>query len=153
MKAKFDVKKVVDAVADKQKFIALLVTIAYNIFGASKIKNSYLRNASVIVVPAVLGSFFMKDKQAVNNLVMAGLAIGGVQFIKDIIAHMAASETDPKKKAQYTTYLTALNGSSDTVSGFSMPPASVAGRQVNVQYQAPRKPYNEAARINQVGAF
>lgn len=117
-KKKFDIKQIVNSVSDKDKFIAVLAVVAYQIFGAGKIKNRYLSNASIILVPAMLAGFFSKNKSLVSHMVVAGIAVGGLAFIRDIIAHMRAAETDPKKKAVYTQYLTALSGPPvDVVSG------------------------------------
>lgn len=148
-----DTKKIVDAVTDKSAFMAIIVTLFYQIFVASRIPNKYLSNASIIVVPALLAGFIApKDKSMVTKMVVAGLAVGGVNFIKDLLSTMVNSETDPAKKAKLTGYLTALNGNiSQTVAGVGFPVASQQG----VTYIPPKKNdiVNRAALTSNGGAY
>jgi hypothetical protein len=144
----FDVKKIMDAVTDKNALMAIVTVIIYQVFVASRITNKYLSNASVILVPALFSGFISKDKQMASKMVLAGLAVGGVAFIKDLLSAMINAETNPQKKAQLTSWLTALNGSSPQTVGAVSFPVQIQGRTMQGEYIPPERVKRQARETN-----
>jgi hypothetical protein len=156
MAKKFDITKDgVSIVTEKNNYISLAAVMAYKMFVAPRIPNAYLSNASIAIVPAVAAGFATQDKSLVEKMFIAGLALGGVSIITDIITEIANKETDPAKRAKMQEAVYALSGyRPETVSGVEVK-TLIDGRRVAVQYESPRdvKVYNPKAMALHAGTY
>lgn len=137
-KKKFDiVKDGTEIVTDKNSYISLAAVLAFKMFVAPRIPNAYASNAATAILPAIAAGFATQDKALVEKMFVAGLAMGIVPIVSDLIHEIADKKTDPAEKAKLKEIAYAMSGiRPDSVGGVETR-VIVDGRSVVAEYQSP----------------